>query len=421
MACNCPPGYEYIESTNKCQLVETATPIPAQTNYDLCAGATGTERNGYGTRFYADITDDTIYPKPIQIADSPTVNLVATNSTIVPLIQTVTTDPWDSEGDPTKGRLNRAGIWSCGPGGLPCDGSLPDCLPVETWVGLTTCVNIPETKTYCIGISADNYARFKVNGTTIVEINGQYFYNTQFNFYYHHVVQFTLQAGLNIITLEGLNRNDVAIFCGEIYNATPAQLAGMNLAQLEDPNVLIFSTKNYIGGEWELSEFPNNEPANIGYTCPPGYQLANCDGNLQCVKITQINADCGNDYKLTDCSNSANVVNVCANLFDYIGHVIKLKSCPDICWKVSTDGDCSTAKPFDDEITADYPPAPTGEKTCVYDIDNVVDTRAIPAGCIASVVIYINGIPYTFPYTTPENLVALINTLDLGYAEYVEN
>jgi len=99
----------------------------------------------------------------------------------------------------------------------------------------------------------------------------------------------------------------------------------------------------------------------------------------------------------------------------------KLKSCPDICWKVGTTYVCNDPKIIDiDDIIGEYPPIAVGT-TCVYDIDNVVDNRALPPDCVVGIVIYINGEPYTFPYTTPENLVALINTLGLGYAEYVEN
>ncbi len=104
------------------------------------------------------------------------------------------------------GPLNRVGIWSCrgsGPGGR---------LPLDTWIGFSRCINVPESKTYYVGIAGDNYVRFKVNGVTQVELLD---YDGG-NFYYWRIYPVFLSQGVNIIELEGNNEEAWATF-GEIH------------------------------------------------------------------------------------------------------------------------------------------------------------------------------------------------------------
>lgn len=124
---------------------------------------------------------------------------------------------------------------------------------------------------------------------------------------------------------------------------------------------------------------------------------------------------CKTYFELEDCASS-NIVTTCTDLTDYVGYVIKLRNCPDVCWKVSSTTICTDAKLLEDEIIASYPPVFL-ERSCSYDISNVLID--VPTGCIASAVIYINTIPHTFPYTDPQTLAIQITSLLLGNAEYV--
>jgi hypothetical protein len=348
-------------------------------------------------------------------------------------------------------------------------------------LGYTWCINVSEEKQYYILISASNSFYIYINDQLAVECNTTDGATLGFNFI--NAFPITLKPGLNTIYLQGYNFAGGGALSADILDISLSQLLSASDDIFLEP-FRIFSTKwkrprlIYITGngtttatltplvvqpalqEYDLLKFLNttigiptgtfivgfpdiangvmllNQPIapgtytielystydlrenNIQWGCPEGTTFCGASG---CSQILTEPCTPGNTfYELTDCSGSANVV-TCTDLSDYLGMVIKLKSCPDICWKVGTTAVCNDPKIIDiNDIIGEYPSIAVGT-TCVYDIDEAVDTRAIPAGCIASVVIYINGIPYTFPYTTPENLVALINTLGLGNAVYVEN
>jgi hypothetical protein len=164
------------------------------------------------------------------------------------------------------GPLHRTGIWSCTDG----DGN-----PVGVWLGFSRCITVDSTKTYYLGIAADNLFRFKIDGNIIVQKLSTTDVN---NFRYWHVYPITLSAGTHIIEMEGQNAGSDAAFGAEIYDNTFAQLtAATNISQLN----ILFSTQNMIGQNFDLGR----------YTCPEGYALSVCDeeGIPFCRKIVAPN------------------------------------------------------------------------------------------------------------------------------------
>jgi hypothetical protein len=147
-----------------------------------------------------------------------------------------------------RGPLNRCGIWAC---------NLSDELTINRWIGFSRTINLTATKTYYIGIGADNEFRFKVDGNLIVKNESP---SDAENFKIWHIFPVTLPAGQHIIEMQGLNAGSFRSFGAEIYDNTPAQIAAAN--GYSDLN-LIFSTKDMIGQYFSTDN----------YLCPPGYAV----------------------------------------------------------------------------------------------------------------------------------------------------
>lgn len=114
------------------------------------------------------------------------------------------------------GPLNRCGIWPCG-----------STSTLNQWLTFEKAVVFPASKTYYIGVSADNNMRLKIDGQLIVETTDDY------TFSYWHVYPVTLGAGTHIISISGKNAGgEYALGC-EIYDNTQAQLtAATSYSQL---------------------------------------------------------------------------------------------------------------------------------------------------------------------------------------------
>ena len=377
--CGCPEGTIYNPATELCEGFETMAATLSGTIYPVEAGQQATSYGWGGTNFYENVDS---LPQPI--SSNGGVMQDATNSPLV-IQQNVSNSVW---GDvPTATALttilNTSGVWSS------------TALDNE-WIGFTACVNAPQTKVYYVGLAADNLARFKVNGQTIVEFEGC---SNTFNFNYWHVFPITLQAGDNIIEMEGRNCSSVAAFAAEIYDATLSQLTSMTLqAQLDA--VKIFTTQDQIGNDFHSGE-------SSGYSCPPGWALSLCDGAFTCartleapfipcncylamdcedptitmlvttqdpldlnstykfegsdqcwtviesdqcefnapiINVTETHPDCrfclGLCYILTDCEGNETDIKTDVDLSAYVGQVIQITTCPDVCWQVSEAPDC---------------------------------------------------------------------------------
>ncbi len=324
--CGCPEGFTYNWETGICEGFEVVPIISNGPIYGVDPGNKIFNYSSSGTNFYESVDG-----KPLPISSN---GGVMKDNFAVPLVitNTVVNDLWGDVQmpDTLNGRLNIAGIWS----DVPIVGNQQN--PQNEWIGFTACVEVPQTKTYFIGIGADNRARFRVNSVLIAELASC---NNAFNFNSWHVFPITLNAGTNIIELEGLNCGDYAAFGAEIYDASLAQLTAMTLvAQLDA--VIVFSTKDKIGSTFDLGQ-------QSGYSCPPGYSLSLCDGSYQCVRAEEVPFVPCNCYLITECGNPGNTrlittVNPLdpSLTYEFVGF-------SGMCWTVETSDQC----PPNDAIT----------------------------------------------------------------------
>lgn len=171
----------------------------------------------------------------------------------------------------TNGPLNRVGVWS----NPPMD---------NQDIGFGVCLNLPESKTYYIGIGADNLSIVKLDGNVIIQQNPialgtQYGVGPSATFKVWHIYPLVITAGPHILELSAHNDSVPAALGCEVYNATASELiSATSYAALD--NKLIFSSKDYIGQEVQLGT------NGAGYTCPSGYSIAPCEDPVKCRKIT---------------------------------------------------------------------------------------------------------------------------------------
>ena len=176
----------------------------------------------------------------------------------------VTTQPVWKRITLQDGPLNRSAVWSL------------TQFPINTWLGFSVCVTVPETKVYWVGLGADNNFRISIDGVTIVDtLNGPYD-NVVQSFIWWHVYPINLTQGTHVVDLFGLNRANAAAFGCEIYNNTIDELTGATL--VSDLNIIFSSS-----GESTATIIQNisGQYLSSGYTCPNEYLFDPC--TLSCV------------------------------------------------------------------------------------------------------------------------------------------
>jgi len=177
-------------------------------------------------------------------------------------------------GNFTDGPLNRTALWA------------PSPQPSQQ-IGFSYCVNIPSSKTYYIGIGADNRGIIKIDGVTILDQDGAAMdaqYGTPGSsapFRVWAIYPVTILSGFHVIEILGENGPEPlpnpAAIGAEIYDNSAAEIAAAtSYAQLN----LLFSTKDHIGEAIQVGS------GGVGYTCPSGYSLVLCDGPPYCRKVT---------------------------------------------------------------------------------------------------------------------------------------
>jgi hypothetical protein len=173
----------------------------------------------------------------------------------------------------SDGPLNRSGIWATDAVNFP----------ILTWLGFSVCITVPETKTYWIGLGADNSFRFVVDGVEFVNtFSGPYCCPSGGNlgFIYWHVYPVNLSVGDHVIELYGLNRTflgdgvtpSAAGFGCEIYDNTAEEL--ISATDLSDLNIL-FSSSGQTSAT-TVQTLTGNYTSS-GYSCPDGYTFNPCD------------------------------------------------------------------------------------------------------------------------------------------------
>lgn len=242
--CECPEGFELNPAEDGCIMTETVEATRNETTYQVCKGDT----NGNYSR------DGAQYPD----------GLIVENS-----FWGESYNDWDS-------RLNTVGVWACDPASIDTGETYPTTEPTQEWIGFSHCLDVAESGEYLIGMGADNRMRFKINGTMVFERNT----NAVPNFTYWWVQSVHLNAGLNIIELEGWNQSQVAAFGAEIAGPFPSGSLSTDaaMAAADYENNIIFSTEDMIGQDFQLGE-------TSGYSCPDGYALNTCGEAPSCTQI----------------------------------------------------------------------------------------------------------------------------------------
>ncbi|MGN6293128.1 MAG: hypothetical protein ACTHMV_10325 [Chitinophagaceae bacterium] len=168
------------------------------------------------------------------------------------------------------GPLNRCGIWT-----YPYTaGSGISRQPLNRFIGFSRTINVPATKTYLMGIAADNDFNVSIDGSLLIQQTG----SNEMNFRIWHVYPIQLTAGQHIIEMSGLNTSASAAFGVELYDNTETELASVTSYSDTTLN-LVFSTKDMIGQQFDVGV----------YTCPAGYALNTADTPYTCRQI--LNAD----------------------------------------------------------------------------------------------------------------------------------
>lgn len=301
--CDCPEGFVYNIEQDLCILNSTTDVIINPNNYEVEAAQDVSSYGNAGGIFYPLLDN---------------LSLPIRRFTTLPELFEDDSTPYNP--DPTiipnpifpvwKDRLNIAGIWN-------------PLIPVGEWIGFSACVDVPVTAVYTIGIASDNRCRFRINGQEIFTTAATNL-NT-WNFRYWHLFPITLNAGQNIIEMEGYNESAFAAFAAEIYNANSQTLSLIDSVD-ELSEVTIFSTINKIGDLFDLGE-------TVGYSCPEGYSLSNCDGEISCVlRLEAPYTPCC--IQLEDCSGTLDDIFVSDTFEVLVNSVIKLEEYPDTCWLV---------------------------------------------------------------------------------------
>ena len=286
------------------------------------------------------------------------------------------TNLFASQNDITKGRLNygiQTASSACSGAILyypnPAQGLTGFVTPSSTCnisTRLDVCFDVPETRQYLIGFSADNEIRLLIKepgdlvekplfllkgqsaevpnvsvyrATSATDNNAtsaSYFSANSVGWGQYHIVPITLQQGANTITVIGINYNDILSFVCDIINLTLPQfktqfldpVTGPNKTLQDLANVCIFSTQRYRAGAnnpFNPDNLPIPQvPVTSGtYYCPDG-SVVSCDPNgiPQCpiISIIPFSECC---YKLTDCVNS-NEIYTTNDLKDYQGQYVNI-------------------------------------------------------------------------------------------------
>ena len=206
-------------------------------------------------------------------------------------------------------RQNGNGVWDANPY-WPGTQLKPDGPAYPGTLGFCTTVQVPSTKTYYIGIAGDNLCQIKINGTAVIS---QPTGRRSNNFKFWKIYPFVLNAGPNLIELQGTNEDLWGSFAAEIYDNTLEELS--TATQDSDLN-FIFSTGDYlpartvvwpdacvrdlVTNNWVCPESSSLAQGSkygqafcTSYSCPEGYTLdTTTPGGPYCRQVFYIQTPC---------------------------------------------------------------------------------------------------------------------------------
>ena len=257
-SCSCPAGYTSTTANDGCQKITTTASTYNGADLTITSGTKRTEYSDFGAYFYPDTTSLSSSELPLR-RTSTTTNLAT--QTNVPIIHTNVSSSsntfWNNPGNNTLnggGRLNFSGVYAIS----------------SEFLGFSACIEIPETKTYYIGIAGDNFVKFYIDGEFILDLTSSSYAE---NFKVWHVIPYTLTSGKHIIELYGKDGTSTpTAFGAEIYN--PSDLATLTGATTTGATGLVFSSYNEIGNTYNAG----STGGSYGYVCSTGYSLDTCSG-----------------------------------------------------------------------------------------------------------------------------------------------
>lgn len=268
--------------------------------YNFC-GSSISESGTYFCRFPYDITADTI-PKqmlnvgaPVVAAEYPTAYganspalysqyntdgtaLADATSPTGYTLEHLTHPFWTGYGEVDKRATTLLGRWISG------------ASQFNVWYGASYILEVSETKVYYLAVAADNLFRFSVDEKILMtssnlnrmSIQNGYTSNPErISFRKLHIYPILLEEGCHVITLEGLNQSQWAMFAGAIFDNTAQELR--DAAGFDDLNI-IFSTQS-------TDAFFQNSALE----CPVGYQETGPSYCDSCVR----SASCDSVVALT--------------------------------------------------------------------------------------------------------------------------
>ena len=242
LTCVCPEGYELDESGEICQRV---TQVPSTTNGEQLSVCRGSQNQNYSAL-------GALFPGGTSLQNSF----------------------FGLDFGDFNSRLNTIGVWACDANGNP------STQPSNEWIGFSSCIDIPESGSYVIGIAADDFFRVRLNGASFFqsapEDQPAAFYN--FRNYFMRPVE--LPAGSSILEMEAMSTILEATMGAEIYGPfDPADLADdASMMALDYANNIVWSTQDQLGGAFHLG-------TNSGFSCEQGYALDLCTGEPVCTLI----------------------------------------------------------------------------------------------------------------------------------------
>lgn len=157
--------------------------------------------------------------------------------------------------------LSRTSIWTC-------MGNTGGRQPLNTPVRFATTITVPATKTYYVGISADNEGSFYLDGQLIVHLVNSG--GTVFNYWEVYPVNIT--QGTHTIIMQGVNYSGPAAMGCEIYNNTAAEI---NAATSYSNLNMVYTTRDAVGQNLGIGTL----------TCSSGY-LDMSTGSPSCLLVT---------------------------------------------------------------------------------------------------------------------------------------
>jgi len=402
VVCGCPDGY-VLNQAGLCEGTVSVPPINNGTQYTVAQalwfeGTFGT----LAAEFYEDITN-----KPWPILSTAPGNVSAyTDNTLVPLLitNTLSNQIWGGLMSSLNFRMRIAGVWT---NSFTWD-------PIDEWIGFSYCVTLTETKTYYIAYAVDDFARIFIDGVLMLnqDTSGWAFKKLQifpitlnaglhiitgevknagvsaifaFEIYDATLAQLLAvalpgdidpyivfssgdQIGLNWQTGEtsgyscpdgyALNTCD-GLSCTQIVTIPQVPCEAWQITFCEgtglDPIITSTDLSGYIGSVYEITYTPLINPIAItacGSVAQAPSQLAPAFTGT----FSEISYDCCEScmaicYLLEDCQNAVPDMILCTDLSEYVGKIIKIKGCGDICWTVSEANSCVNSIKFEGEVT----------------------------------------------------------------------